>query len=88
MTELTQAELAEELGLWPATTRAWTWAWQRCGRYDYRECLVYSTNSDHLNSRELSSKKIPSLRVAARYAAERPGRSPLCNPRSTNDADD
>lgn len=29
MSELTQAELAEELGVWPATTKGWTWTWQR-----------------------------------------------------------
>ena len=28
MTELTQAELAKELGFWPATAKGWTWAWQ------------------------------------------------------------
>jgi hypothetical protein len=37
MTELTQAELAKELGFWPATARGWTWTWQRCGRCEYRK---------------------------------------------------
>jgi hypothetical protein len=45
MTELTRAELAKELGFWPATTKGWTWAWQRCGRYAYRQCLMHTTNS-------------------------------------------
>jgi hypothetical protein len=44
MTELTRPELAKELGFWPATIKGWTWAWQRCGRYDYRKVLMHSTN--------------------------------------------
>ena len=48
MTELTQAQLAKELGFWPTTAQGWTWTWQRCGRYDYRKCLMHSTNEDHL----------------------------------------
>ncbi len=38
MAELTLAELAKELGFWPATAKGWTWTWQRCGRYEYRKC--------------------------------------------------
>jgi hypothetical protein len=29
MTELTQAELAKDLGFRPATAKGWTWTWQR-----------------------------------------------------------
>ena len=24
------------------------WAWQRCGRYEYRKVLIHTTNPDHL----------------------------------------
>ena len=48
MTELTQTELANQLGFWPATAKGWTWTWQRCDRYEYRQCLTHSTNPDHL----------------------------------------
>jgi hypothetical protein len=70
MTELTQAELAKELGFWPATAKGWTW--QRCGRYDYRQCLTHSTNPDHLVPSVPSPTNVSPLRIAARYAAGRP----------------
>ena len=70
-TELRQAELAKELGFWPATAKGWSWEWQRCGRYEYRKCLMHSTNPDHLISRELSPTDVPPLRIADRYRAGR-----------------
>src|SRR5271165_1615950 len=73
MTELTQAELAKELGFWPATAKGWTWSWQRCGRYEYRKRLTHTTNSDHLVPRGPSATDVSSLRIAARYGAGRPG---------------
>jgi hypothetical protein len=72
MTELTRAALAKELGLWLATAKGWTWTWQRCSRYDYRKCLTHSTNPDHLVPSVPSPTNVPPLRMAARYAAERP----------------
>jgi hypothetical protein len=69
MTELTQAELAKELGFWPATAKGWTWTWQRCGRYEYRKCLTHLTNPDHLVASVPSPTNLPPLRIAARYAA-------------------
>ena len=54
MTELTQAQLAKELGFWPTTAQGWTWTWQRCGRYEYRKRLTHSTNPDHLIPSETS----------------------------------
>ena len=73
MTELTQSELAKELGFWPATAKGWTWTSQRCGRYDYRKCLTHLTNPDHLVPRDPSPTDVPLLRIAERYAAGRPG---------------
>ena len=72
MAKLTQAELAKELGFWPATAKGWSWEWQRCGRYRYARCLTRSTNPDHLIPRGLFPTNVPPLRVAARYATERP----------------
>ena len=72
MTELTQAALAKELGVWPATVKGWTWEWQRCGRYDYRKCLTRSTNPDHLVPGVPSPTNVPLLQIATRYAAGRP----------------
>jgi hypothetical protein len=69
MTELTQAELAKELGFWPATAKGWTRTWQRCGRYDYRKCLTHLTNPDHLVASVPSPTNLPPLGIAARYAA-------------------
>jgi hypothetical protein len=71
MTELTRAELAKELGFWPATTKGWTWAWQRCGRYAYRQCLMHTTNPDHLVPSAPSPTNAPPLRIADRYTAGR-----------------
>jgi hypothetical protein len=71
MTELTQAELAKELGFWPATAKGWMWALQRCGRYEYRKCLMHLTNPDHLIPRGPSPTDVSPLRIAARYAAGR-----------------
>ena len=69
MTELTQAALAKELGVWPATAKGWTWEWQRCGRYDYRKCLTRSTNPDHLVPSVQPPANVPPLRIADRYVA-------------------
>jgi len=71
MTELTRAELAKELGFWPATAKGWTWGLHRCGRYDYRKCLTHSTNPDHLVPSVPSPTNVPPLRTADRYAAGR-----------------
>ena len=73
MTELTRAELAKELGFWPATAKGWAWTWQRCGRYDYRKCLTHLTNPDHLVPSVPSPTNVPRLRIADRYAAGRKG---------------
>jgi hypothetical protein len=71
MTELTQVELAKELGFWPATSKGWTWTWQRYGGYKYRKCLMHLTNPDHLVASVPSPTDVPPLRIAARYAAGR-----------------
>jgi hypothetical protein len=71
MTELTQAELANELGYWSATATGWTWTWQRYGRYTYRKCLTHSTNPDHLVPRQPSLTSVMPLRIADRYTAGR-----------------
>ncbi|OCB32816.1 hypothetical protein A5676_04455 [Mycobacterium malmoense] len=73
MTELTQAELAKKSGFRPASAEGWTKGMMRCGRYDYREVEVHTTNPDHLVRDELSSTNVPSLRITARYAAGRKG---------------
>lgn len=72
MTELKQAEFAEELGTGPAAARGWTWTWQRCGRYGYRKCLTHSTNPDHLVAKVPSPTRMPSLRVVNRYVGVSP----------------
>ena len=71
MSELTQDELAKELGYCPATAKGWAWTWQRCGRYEYRKCLVHSTNPDHLVPPQPSETNAPPLRISGRYAAGR-----------------
>ena len=71
MTELTQAELAKQLGFWPATTKGWAWTWQRCGRYGYRKCLTHFTNPDHLVPRGPSPTNVLPLRISARYTGGR-----------------
>jgi hypothetical protein len=63
-----QIAMTDDLFGWPGD--GLHWAWQRCGRYEYRKVLMHSTNPDHL---------VPSaargsggfLRVTARYAAGR-----------------
>jgi hypothetical protein len=72
MAELTEAELAQELGFWPATVRGWAWTWQRCGRYEYRKCLMHLTNPDHVLPRVPAPTNVPPLRIAGSYAAGRP----------------
>ena len=47
------------------------WAWQRCGRYEYRKVRVHSTNPDHLVPSAPSPTNVPPLQVADRYAAGR-----------------
>lgn len=74
MTELTRAELAKELGYWPATAKGWTSGLQRCGRYKYRKCLMHLTNPDHLVLSVPSPPNVPSIRIADRYVAGRPRR--------------
>jgi hypothetical protein len=71
MTELTRAELAKELGFRPATAKGWAWAWQRCGRHDYRKCLTRSTNPDHPVPSAASPTNVRPLRIADRYVAGR-----------------
>jgi len=71
MTELALAEVAKELGFWPASAKGWMWTWQRCDRYDYRRCLTHSTNPDHLIPSVPSPTSVPPLRIADRYAAGR-----------------
>lgn len=71
MTELTQPELAKELGFWPATANGWTRTWQRCGHYEYLKCLTHSTNPDHLLPSVPSPTNVTPLRIADRYAAGR-----------------
>ncbi|CQD22262.1 hypothetical protein BN000_05549 [Mycobacterium europaeum] len=88
MTKLTHAESAKELTFRPATAEGWAWTWQRCGRYDYRKRLTNFTNPDHLIPRGPAPTNIPSLRVGARYATERPIRTALSDAGSTEDADD
>lgn len=72
MTEVTQAALAKTLGFPPATANGWTWAWQRCGRYEYGSRLLHSTNPDHLVPRGPAATIALPLRVAGRYAPGRP----------------
>jgi hypothetical protein len=72
MTELALAEVAKELGFWPASVKGWTWTWQRCGRYEYRKCLTHSTNPDHLVPSVSFPTNVQPLGIAARYAAGRP----------------
>ena len=65
-----QAVMADDLFGWPGD--GLHWAWQRCGRYEYRKVLMHSTNPDHLvPSRPPCG---PPLRIAAEYAAGRPRR--------------
>jgi hypothetical protein len=66
MTELTQAELTKELGFWPPTAKGWTWTLQRCGRYEYRKCLMHLTNPDHLVASVPSQTNLPPLPIADR----------------------
>ena len=71
MTEVTQDELAKELGFLPATAKGWRWTWQRCGRCEYRKCLTHLTNSDHLIPQGPSPTDVSFMRIAAQYAAGR-----------------
>ena len=71
MAELTQSELAKELGFWPATAKGWMWALQRCDRCNYRKCLVHLTNPDHLIASVPSPTDVSPLRIADRYVAGR-----------------
>jgi len=71
MTELTQAQLAKEPGLWPTTAKGWAWTMQRRGRYEYRKCLTHSTNPDHFVPSVPSPTNVPALRIADRYVAGR-----------------
>jgi hypothetical protein len=73
MPELTQTELDEELGFWPATAKGWAWGLHRCGRYEYRKCLTHMTNADHLIPRDPSPTDVLPLRIHGRYAAGGPG---------------
>lgn len=56
----------------PAAAHGWTWAWQRCGRFEYRKCLTRLTNPDHLVPNAPQRTDVQSLRIAARYAAGMP----------------
>lgn len=72
MTQLTQAELAKELDSRPATAKGWNWTWQRCGRHQYRKCVVHLTNSGQLVPSAPAQTDVPPLRISGRYAAGRP----------------
>lgn len=50
----------------------WAWTVQRCGRYEYRKCLVHTTNPDHLVASAPSPTNVPPMRIAPLYAAGRP----------------
>jgi hypothetical protein len=72
MTELTRAELSKELGFRPATAnRMDVGVAAVCGRYDYRKCLIHTTNPDHLVPSVPSPANVPPLRIADRYVAAR-----------------
>ena len=43
------------------------WAWQRCGRYEYRKVLMHSTNPDHLVPSSPSPTDVAPLELAPRY---------------------
>ncbi|SOX53834.1 hypothetical protein MAAFP003_2510 [Mycobacterium ahvazicum] len=53
-------------------TKGWTKGMMRCGRYDYREVAVHTTNPDHLVPRQPSPTSVPPLRISGPYAAGRP----------------
>lgn len=72
VTQLSKAELAMQLGFWPATAKGWAWTFQRSGRYGYRKCLTHLTNPDHFLATVPSPTNVPPLRITARYAAGRP----------------
>lgn len=62
-----------------AASHGWAWAWQRCGRSEYRKCLTHLTNPDHLVPSAPKRTGVRSLRITARYAggmssARRPAR--------------
>ncbi len=63
-----QAATTDDLFGWPGD--GLHWAWQRCGRYEYRKVLMHSTNPDHLVPSRVPSG--PPLPIAAGYAAGRP----------------
>jgi hypothetical protein len=66
-----QIAMADDLFGWPGD--GVHWAWQRCGRYEYRKVLMHS-NPDHLVPSAPSPTKVPSLRIVAPYLAGRPRR--------------
>jgi hypothetical protein len=44
------------------------WAWQRCGRYEYRKVLMHSTNPDHLVLSAASPTNVPPLQRSSPWA--------------------
>jgi hypothetical protein len=64
-----QIAMTDDLFGWPGD--GVHWAWQRCGRYEYRKVLMHSTNPDHLAPSAPSPTNVPPLRIADRYAAGR-----------------
>ncbi|MDQ1716118.1 MAG: hypothetical protein QOJ61_2192 [Mycobacterium sp.] len=64
-----QIAMTDDLFGWPGD--GVHWAWQRCGRYEYRKVPMHSTNPDHLAPSAPSPTNVPPLRIADRYAAGR-----------------
>jgi hypothetical protein len=54
VSELSRAELAKELGSWPATARGWAWGWRRCGR-DGNQHSVHDYDGRRSTDRKRSS---------------------------------
>src|SRR4051794_6322207 len=58
------------------------WAWQRCGRYEYRKVLMHSTNPDHLVPSSPSPTALdPPHRAGARSATMGCGYSSMASHR-------
>jgi hypothetical protein len=60
-----QIAMTDDLFGWPGDGAHW--AWQRCGRYEYRKVLMHSTNPDHLVPRSPSPTDVAPLELAPRY---------------------
>ncbi|AGB26283.1 hypothetical protein Mycsm_06124 [Mycobacterium sp. JS623] len=64
-----QIAMTDDLFGWPGD--GVHWAWQRCGRCEYRKVRVHSTNPDHLVRRAASPTNVSPVQIADRYAAGR-----------------